>query len=118
MINTEVKNLVPSHNNTSEPAALYSFIDGKGTLGFIPSMTEPFCKCCDRIRITSYGRLLTCLFESLGYNLRNLLRQGKSDSDIRKYILESVHKKPEGIVSVIRTKALRLTLNLMNRIGG
>jgi cyclic pyranopterin phosphate synthase len=118
MINADLKNLVPLHNNISEPATLYSFADGKGTVGFIPSMTEPFCKYCDRIRITSDGRLLTCLFESLGYNLRKLLREGKSDSDIRRYILESVQKKPEGIISVIRTKALRPTLNLMNRIGG
>jgi GTP 3',8-cyclase len=118
MINTELSNLVPLHNNISEPATLYSFADGKGTIGFIPSMTEPFCKYCDRIRITSDGRLLTCLFESVGYNLRNLLREGKSDSDIRRYILESVQKKPEGIISVIRTKALRPTLNIMNRIGG
>jgi cyclic pyranopterin phosphate synthase len=118
MINSDLKELVPLHNNISEPATLYSFADGKGTIGFIPSMTEPFCKYCDRIRITSDGRLLTCLFETIGYNLRNLLREGKSDSDIRRYILESVQKKPEGIVSVIRTNALRPTLNLMNRIGG
>ena len=118
MINANVSNLVPLHNDISEPATLYSFADGKGTIGFIPSITEPFCKNCDRIRITSDGRLLTCLFETLGYDLRNLLREGKSDSDIRRYILESVHKKPEGIISVIRTKALRPTLNLMNRIGG
>jgi GTP 3',8-cyclase len=118
MINTNVNNLIPLHNNISEPATLYSFADGKGTVGFIPSITEPFCKYCDRIRITSDGRLLTCLFESLGYNLRDLLRGRKPDSDIRRYILESIQKKPEGIISVIRTKALKPTLNLMNRIGG
>jgi GTP 3',8-cyclase len=117
-INTNINNLVPLHNNISEPATLYSFADGKGTVGFIPSITEPFCKYCDRIRITSDGRLLTCLFESLGYNLRDLLRDGKTDSDVRRYILESIQKKPEGIITVIRTKALRPTLNLMNRIGG
>jgi GTP 3',8-cyclase len=118
MINANVKNLVPLHNNASEPATLYSFADGKGTIGFIPSMTEPFCKYCDRIRITSDGRLLTCLFESLGYNLKNLLLEGKSDNDLRRYILESIQKKPEGVISVIRAKALRPTLNLMNKIGG
>ena len=118
MINSKVNNLVPLYNNISEPATLYSFADGKGTVGFIPSMTEPFCKYCDRIRITSDGRLLTCLFESLGYNLRDLLRDNKTDSDIQRYILESIQKKPEGIISIIRTKALRPTLNVMNRIGG
>jgi GTP 3',8-cyclase len=118
MINTNLKNLVPLHNGISEPATLYSFTDGKGTIGFIPSMTEPFCKNCDRVRITSDGRLLTCLFEKPGYDLKSLLRKGKSDSEITRYILESMQKKPEGIISVIRAKALKPTLNLMNRIGG
>jgi GTP 3',8-cyclase len=119
MINANVKNLVPLHNNTtSEPATLYSFADGKGIIGFIPSLTEPFCKNCDRVRITSDGRLLTCLFEKPGYDLKSLLREGKSDSEITRYVLESMQKKPEGIISVIRAKALKPTLNLMNRIGG
>lgn len=118
MINANVKNLVPLHNNPSEPATLYSFADGKGTIGFIPSITEPFCKCCDRIRITSDGRFLTCLFENPGYDLKRLLRQGKSDNDIRRYLLECTKKKPEGIISIIRAKALRSTLDVMNRIGG
>jgi cyclic pyranopterin phosphate synthase len=117
-INSQVKKLVPLHSNISDPATQYSFADGKGTIGFIPSMTEPFCKNCDRIRITSDGKLLTCLFESPGYNLKNLLREGESDNYIRRYILESLQKKPEGIISIIRTKALKPTLNLMNRIGG
>ena len=77
IISKNVKELVPLRNNISEPATLYSFTDGKGTVGFIPSMTEPFCKNCDRIRITSEGRLLTCLFENLGYNLKILVRSGK-----------------------------------------
>jgi GTP 3',8-cyclase len=118
IIDNNVMNLVPLNNNISEPATLYSFADGKGTVGFIPSMTEPFCKYCDRIRVTSDGRLLTCLFENPGYDVKSLLREAKSDTDIQRYILESVQKKPEGIISAIRSKALRPTLNLMNRIGG
>ncbi|HYY50516.1 MAG TPA: GTP 3',8-cyclase MoaA [Nitrososphaeraceae archaeon] len=118
MINSNINDLVPLHNDISEPAMLYTFTDSKGIVGFIPSMTEPFCKYCDRIRLTSDGRLLTCLFERLGYNLRDLLRDGKPDSHIRRYILESIQKKPEGIITVIRNKALRPSLNLMNRIGG
>ena len=49
---------------------------------------------------------------------KSLLREGKSDSEITRYVLESMQKKPEGIISVIRAKALKPTLNLMNRIGG
>jgi cyclic pyranopterin phosphate synthase len=110
---------VPLYNNGSDPAMLYSFLDGKGTVGFIPSMTEPFCGRCDRIRLTSDGRFLTCLFEHPGYDLKSLLRSGKSnDDDIRKYILECTKKKPEGVISIIRANALRPALNIMHRIGG
>jgi cyclic pyranopterin phosphate synthase len=118
LINSNVQNLVPLHNDSSNPAALYSFNDGKGTIGFIPSMTEPFCKYCDRIRITSDGKFLTCLFENEGYNLKDLLRSGKSDNHLRMYILDCIRKKPEGVIGIIRAKGLRHTLNHMNRIGG
>jgi cyclic pyranopterin phosphate synthase len=100
------------------PAKLYSFTDGKGTVGFIPSMTEPFCAQCDRVRITSDGRLLTCLFENPGQDIKNLLRNGKTDQEIANFILESTRKKPEGVVNIIRSKALKPTLNLMHTIGG
>jgi cyclic pyranopterin phosphate synthase len=117
-LNKDVKELEPLQNEISEPAMLYSFVDGKGTIGFIPSMTEPFCQYCDRLRLTSEGRFLTCLFENAGYDLKGLLRAGRSDDDIRKYILECIRKKSEGVISIIRTKALKPTLNLMHRIGG
>jgi len=118
-INKNVKELVPLNKNNSEPATLYSFADSEGTLGFIPSMTEPFCNKCDRLRLTSDGRFLTCLFEDPGYDLKQLLRNRKSDDDaIRKYILQCTKKKPEGIVSIIRTNKLRPALNIMHRIGG
>jgi cyclic pyranopterin phosphate synthase len=118
-INKNVKELVPLNNNNSEPATLYSFADSEGTLGFIPSMTEPFCNKCDRLRLTSDGRFLTCLFEDPGYDLKQLLRNRKSDDDaVRKYILQCTKKKPEGIVSIIRTNKLRPALNIMHRIGG
>jgi cyclic pyranopterin phosphate synthase len=107
------------HNtNGTDPATLYSFVDGKGTIGFIPSITEPFCSNCDRIRLTSDGRLLTCLFENPGYDLASMLRSRKSKYYIKKHIIENIKKKPEGIVKIIRTNKLRPSLNLMHTIGG
>jgi cyclic pyranopterin phosphate synthase len=117
-INKNIQELVPLANDKSETTMLYSFADGRGTLGFIPSMTEPFCAYCNRIRITSNGRLLTCLFENPGYDLKSLLRDGKSNEDIRRFILDCIKKKPEGIIDIIRTNALRPKLNAMHRIGG
>ena len=118
-INNNVEELVPLHNDKSETAMLYSFADGKGTVGFIPSMTQPFCAYCDRIRITSDGRFLTCLFENPGYDLKGLLRNMRyNDDSIRRYIRQCIRKKPEGIINIIRTKALRPRINVMHRVGG
>jgi cyclic pyranopterin phosphate synthase len=105
-------------NNRSEPATLYSFTDGTGTVGFIPSISEPFCGNCDRLRLSSDGRLLTCLYENPGYDLRSMLRTKRSENEIAEYILQSIKKKPEGIIKIISTKSLRPTLNFMHRIGG
>jgi cyclic pyranopterin phosphate synthase len=95
-INMKVGKIVQrfDENSQSDPAMLYSFVDGTGAVGFIPSITEPFCRNCDRVRITSDGRLLTCLFENPGYDLKNLLRSGATNSDLEYYILNSLQKKP------------------------
>ena len=115
----EISPLKEFHNNRStDPAMLYSFVDRKGTIGFIPSMTEPFCRNCDRIRLTSDGRLLICLFENPGYNLASILRSGRSEYYIRELIIENMKKKPEGIIKIIKMNMLKPSLNLMHTIGG
>jgi GTP 3',8-cyclase len=120
-IRKDVNDLVQvanNDNNSSEPATLYSFVDGIGTVGFIPSISEPFCGNCDRLRISSDGKLLTCLYENPGYDLRSMLRSNSSENEIIECILQSVKKKPEGIIKIVRTKSLKPTLNFMHRIGG
>jgi GTP 3',8-cyclase len=106
------------HQEKSDPARLYSFSDGIGIVGFIPSITEPFCGNCDRIRLTSDGKFLTCLFENPGYDLKTLLRSGASNQMITRFVRECMTKKPEGIIRLIRTNDLRPKLNLMHTIGG
>jgi len=102
----------------SAPAKLYSFSDGEGTIGFIPSVTEPFCDQCDRIRLTSDGRFLTCLFENPGYDIKRDLREGASDQELGQCLVHYMTMKPEGIVSLIRINGLKPKLNLMHTIGG
>jgi GTP 3',8-cyclase len=102
----------------ADPAKPYIFADGKGTIGFIPSITEPFCSNCDRMRLTSDGKLLTCLFEKPGFDLRKLVRRGESEREIRRQLLESVKKKPQGIISIIQKNNLRPSLGMMHTIGG
>jgi len=102
----------------SAPAKVYSFSDGIGTVGFIPSVTEPFCNQCDRIRLTSDGRFLTCLFENPGYDIKSYLRRGASDEELSQYLIQCMTMKQEGIVSLIRINGLKPKLNLMHTIGG
>ena len=102
----------------SAPAKLYSFSDRIGTVGFIPSVSEPFCNQCDRIRLTSEGRFLTCLFESPGYDIKSYMRRGASDEELSQCLIHCMTMKQEGIVSLIRINGLKPKLNLMHTIGG
>jgi cyclic pyranopterin phosphate synthase len=65
-----------------EVARRYRYKDGTGEVGMISSVTAPFCGACTRARLTSDGRLLTCLFAETGPSLRDLLRAGASDDEI------------------------------------
>jgi GTP 3',8-cyclase len=112
------KDLIPINNDSSDPARLYTINGGKGTIGFIPSLSEPFCSDCDRVRLTSDGKFLTCLFEKPTYDVKTLLRTGKSDEEIQHFLVDCYRLKPEGVVGIIRSKNLMAGLNHMNTIGG
>lgn len=76
--------LEPVENNYSgEVARRYRYKDGTGEIGVIASVTHAFCGDCTRARLSTEGMLYTCLFASTGFDLRALLRGGKSDEDIR-----------------------------------
>ena len=65
-----------------EVAERYGFVDGKGEVGFISSVTQPFCGDCSRARLSSDGVVYTCLFANTGTSLRDLLRGGASDEQL------------------------------------
>ncbi len=66
-------------NYYGEVAERYEFLDGQGEIGFISSVSQPFCQSCTRARLSTDGKFYTCLFASDGTDLRALLRQGASD---------------------------------------
>ena len=70
-------------NYTGEVAERWRFLDGEGEIGFISSVTQPFCRDCNRARLTPQGELVTCLFASTGTGLKEPLRSGESDADLR-----------------------------------
>ncbi len=88
--------LALASNNGSEPATVYRFADGRGSIGVIASVREPFCDQCNRIRITADGQLRTCLFALREHNLKGLLRSGAADEEIADFIIAAVWKKEAG----------------------
>jgi len=73
-------------NQGSAPSVDYEFVDGKGEVGIVASVTEPFCSTCTRARLTADGKLVTCLFSQTGHDLKALMRSGASDEEISKAI--------------------------------
>ena len=73
-------------NKGSAPSVDYEFVDGRGDIGVIASVTEPFCSSCTRIRLTADGKIVTCLFSQLGHDVKSRLRTGASDAEISELI--------------------------------
>jgi GTP 3',8-cyclase len=87
--------LVP--DDVDGPAERFAFADGTpGSVGFISSVTAPFCASCDRVRITADGQLRACLFATEETDLRTPLRNGGSDADLEQLIRETVASKWAG----------------------
>ncbi|HEX2386266.1 MAG TPA: GTP 3',8-cyclase MoaA [Candidatus Binatia bacterium] len=68
------------------PAVDYEFADGGGQVGVVASVTEPFCSTCNRARLTADGKLVTCLFSSVGHDLKARLRGGATDEQLFEFI--------------------------------
>ncbi len=74
-------------NYPGEVARRYRYVDGGGEIGVIASVTQPFCGDCTRLRLSTDGRLFTCLFATSGTDLRDVLRTGASDQELKHKIV-------------------------------
>ena len=81
--------------NAAETARRWRFADGRGEIGIIAPVTEPFCGHCNRLRLTADGKIRTCLFSLGEYDLKPLLRGAASDSDLRDMLYEIVRHKED-----------------------
>src|SRR5271168_1992566 len=88
--------LVPVVHERSETARRYRFADGRGEIGLIASVSQPFCGFCSRIRLTADGMLRTCLFSKEDHDLKFMLRGGATDREIGDAIRAIVEKKEKG----------------------
>ena len=85
--------LEPLQREPSATARVYRFADGRGRIGLINPVSEPFCGDCNRIRLTADGRLRTCLFSLNETDLRGPLRDGADDAEIEQIIRDAVWRK-------------------------
>ena len=86
-----LKPLAP--RDPSETARRYTFADGVGEIGIIAPVTQPFCGACSRVRLTSDGKIRTCLFSQVEHDLYGRMRAGANDEDLHDYILRTVQGK-------------------------
>ncbi|MCH8030039.1 MAG: hypothetical protein IH874_08940 [Candidatus Dadabacteria bacterium] len=110
------KRLVQIEGRGNQPADRFKFEDGKGEIGFISSVSEPFCNSCNRVRITSDGKLRTCLFSLEETDLKKLLRQGAADEYIKQIIVDAVWNKEAG--HLINRRGFVRPDRTMSQIGG
>jgi cyclic pyranopterin phosphate synthase len=91
----EYRTLVEIPHGRSETARRYRFDDGVGEIGIIAPVSHPFCGHCSRIRITSDGKIRTCLFSVWDHDLHAQMRRGASDEELAEFIRGVVKKKEE-----------------------
>ncbi|HZN15146.1 MAG TPA: GTP 3',8-cyclase MoaA [Acidimicrobiales bacterium] len=99
-----------------EPATRYRYLDGRGEIGVVPSVTRPFCGDCDRIRVTADGQFRSCLFALDEHDVRSVLRGGGSDDDVVAVIERAVGLKWAGH-RIGQTTFIRPARS-MSQIGG
>jgi cyclic pyranopterin phosphate synthase len=91
----EYRSLVEIPHARSETARRYRFDDGVGEIGIIAPVSHPFCGHCSRIRITSDGKIRTCLFSVWDHDLHAQMQRGASDEELEDFIRGVVQKKEE-----------------------
>ena len=116
-LSAEIMPLIPvPDQNPHAPATEFVFEDGVGRVGFIASVSQPFCMSCDRFRITADGKIRNCLFSLEETDVRGLLRGDGSDADIADAIKSCVAAKWEG--HQINTAKFIQPQRAMYSIGG
>jgi cyclic pyranopterin phosphate synthase len=105
-------------NYPGEVAQRWRFQDGSGEIGLISSVTQPFCGSCSRARVSTEGRLYTCLFASQGHDLRALLREGASDLQLATAIARVWTEREDRYSELRSSQTAGLPKIEMSYIGG
>jgi cyclic pyranopterin phosphate synthase len=108
--------LEPLPRESHSTARVYRFRDGRGEIGFVNPVSEPFCGDCNRIRLTAEGTLRTCLFSMHETDLRGPLREGAGDKELEQIVRDAVWRKE--LKHRVSEPGFRQPPRTMSRIGG
>ncbi len=111
------KNIGPLSHKKSSTSNNYQVAGYLGSFGIIPAFTRTICHDCNRIRITATGLFKNCLFDGGVFNVRDFIRDGASDSDLKKLFIETVSQKPQNgfVAEALRDNEVSES---MSSIGG
>jgi cyclic pyranopterin phosphate synthase len=118
-IRANIHSVHPLEERPREPhatARVFRFADGRGEIGFINPVSEPFCADCNRIRLTADGKLRTCLFSLHETDLRGPLRDGASDVRLERLVRDAVWRKE--LKHHVGEPGFRQPPRTMSAIGG
>jgi len=118
MISREMPLEPADPNYTGEVAQRWRYKDGSGEIGVIASVTQAFCRDCTRIRLSTEGKLYTCLFATAGYDLRGLLRGGRGDAEIGDAIAAVWRQRADRYSEIRTANTARDAKVEMSYIGG
>lgn len=117
MLEEGIGPLVPlAVDDPAQPAVDFAFADGRGRIGFINPVTQPFCHRCNRLRLTAEGQVRNCLFSTEEWDARAVLRGGGTDEELTDLVRESVGAKRAG--HGINSDDFVKPLRAMYQIGG
>jgi GTP 3',8-cyclase len=105
-------------NYPGEVAGRWKYKDGSGEIGVVASVTQPFCRDCNRARLSAEGDLYTCLFAVQGFNLRNLIRSGATDEEVSQAIVSVWNKRSDRYSELRSENTISLPKVEMSHIGG
>jgi GTP 3',8-cyclase len=118
MIDAEIPLEPVEPNYQGEVAGRWHYKDGSGEVGVVASVTQPFCRDCNRARLSAEGDLYTCLFAVNGFNLRDLLRGSASDDEILQAIVSIWNKRSDRYSELRSENTTSLPKVEMWHIGG
>ncbi len=117
-INAELPLEPADPNYKGEVAERWRYKDGRGEIGVISSVTQPFCRDCNRARLSAEGKLYTCLFAVKGHDLRGLMRGGATDEEVSQTITRLWNKRSDRYSELRSENTTDLPKVEMSHIGG